>query len=353
MSEEEGTVFYQRATNLSKERHFFSVNLKDKTEKKLTTKPGTHSVTGHKGGKAFIVSHSTVEDLPETRVVSSAGKPLYNVERDGPAPWNKLKLPSRKWVQVKADDGTPLNGLLLSPQNASGGKHPVIVYVYGGPTAQLVRDSFGVMSPLSVFLTQQGFGVFILDNRGTGNRDRAFTRKIFKRVADIEVSDQLRGVEYLKTVPWVDQNRIGVWGWSYGGTMASLLITEPKTPFAAAVAGAPVTDWRLYDTHYTERYLGKPQDNSEVYERTDVVGRAKNLEKPFLLVHGTADDNVLFENSLRFIQALQKESAPFELMIYPGHAHGLRGRKARLHFSRMLVGFFGRKLENPVPDSVM
>ena len=142
-----------------------------------------------------------------------------------------------------------------------------------------------------------------------------------------------------------------MWGWSYGGTMASLLITEPKTPFAAALAGAPVTDWRLYDTHYTERYLRKPQDHKELYQKTDVVRRAKNLQKPFLLVHGTADDNVLFENSLRFIEELQRHSAPFELMVYPGHAHGLRGREARLHFSRMLVRFFAHHLSQPVSDT--
>lgn len=353
ISEDENTVYFQRATNRSKERHFFSIDVKERRETQLTKKPGTHSVKGHESGKAFIVSYSNLTALPETRVVSSLGKSIYKVPKEGQAPWETLALPGREWIDVKAEDGTVLNGLLLTPERSDDKKYPVVVYVYGGPTAQLVRDAYGVISPLSVFLTQQGFGVFILDNRGTGNRDREFTRKIFKRVADIEVADQLRGVEFLKTVPWVDPDRIGVWGWSYGGTMASLLITEPDTPFSAAVAGAPVTDWRLYDTHYTERYLGKPQENRDAYERTDVVSRAKNLKKPYLLVHGTADDNVLFENSLRFIQALQKESAPFELMIYPGHAHGLRGRQARLHFSRMLVGFFARNLRNPVPEAAL
>ena len=172
--------------------------------------------------------------------------------------------------------------------------------------------------------------------------------QIHKRVADIEVRDQLAGVAFLKQLPWVDRDRIGVYGWSYGGTMTALLLTEKNTPFAAGISGAPVTDWRLYDTHYTERYLGKPQDDPVAYERTDVVRRAGNLEKPLLLVHGTADDNVLFENTLRFAEALQKKSIPFELMIYPGHAHGLQGREAQLHFLRTMVRFLARELRAPV-----
>ena len=298
-------------------------------------------------GEAFIITHSDISHTPTTEVVSKDGQVLYRLPKV-PSPWDSLTLPEFSWEQVTAEDGTALNGILLRPSMKREKRFPVIVYVYGGPTAQLVTNGFGTISPLSVYLTQQGFGVFILDNRGTGNRNRAFSRSIYQRVADIDVVDQLAGVNHLSQIDGVDKDRIGVWGWSYGGTMASLLITAPESPFAAALAGAPVTDWRLYDTHYTERYLGTPQEHPEVYEKTDITSRAKNLNKPFLLVHGTADDNVLFENSLRFIEALQDESAPFELMIYPGHAHGLRGRTARLHFSRMLVKFFARELKNPV-----
>jgi len=354
VNEEKGVVYYGRATDRSLRRHLFRISLAGGEEEQVTHGPGTHAARGHKEGKAFIASVTALDSPPETVVLDAEGKQLAALRSGEDAPWNKLARPKTQWVTVKAEDGNELNGLLMEPQGQEPGKtYPVLVYVYGGPGVQRVVDAFGVMSAYCVYLTQQGFGVFMLDNRGSANRHRSFSRVLKKRVADVEVKDQLAGVAYLRSLPWVDGDRIGVWGWSYGGTMTSLLMTEPNTPFAAGVAGAPVTDWRLYDTHYTERYLGKPQDDASVYERTDVVRRAEQLKKPLLLVHGTADDNVLFENTLRLVEAFQKQSVPFELMIYPGHAHGLRGREANLHLYRTMVKFFARELRVAVDPGTL
>jgi dipeptidyl-peptidase-4 len=349
VDEEAGLVFYQRATARGRERHLFSMPVDGGQERRLTGEPGTHAIRGHRHGRAFVDLYSDLRTPWATRVLDPEGRVMVTLDSGQDAPWRKLALPSAEWVTVPAEDGAPLNGLLVPPLFRQPGKrYPVVVQVYGGPGVQIVTDSFGVLSPLSVYLTQQGFGIFMLDNRGTPGRERAFSRILYKRVADIEVRDQLAGAAYLQKVPWVDEKRIGVFGWSYGGTMSALLITADKTPFAAAVSGAPVTDWRLYDTHYTERYLGKPAENPEAYQRADVVKRAEHLSRPLLIVHGTADDNVLFENTLRLLQALQEKSVPFQLMIYPGHAHGLEGRPSRLHFLRTLVRFFARELDGTV-----
>jgi dipeptidyl-peptidase 4 len=349
VDEDRGLLFYERATNRARERQLFSVPLAGGTETQLTHGPGIHSVAGHREGKAFIESVSDLKTPWRTRILDGNATLLRELEPGVEAPWNQLRLPQTEWVTVKAEDGAELNGLLVYPlKREAGQRYPVVVSVYGGPGVQRVVNGFGVLSTFMVYLSQQGFGVFALDNRGTPNRGRTFGRKIHKRVADIDVRDQLAGVAFLQQLPWVDRDRIGVYGWSYGGTMTALLLTEKNTPFAAGISGAPVTDWRLYDTHYTERYLGKPQDDPVAYERTDVVRRAGNLEKPLLLVHGTADDNVLFENTLRFAEALQKKSIPFELMIYPGHAHGLQGREAQLHFLRTMVRFLARELRASV-----
>jgi dipeptidyl-peptidase-4 len=340
-----GLVFFQRATARGRERQLFSVAVEGKAEHQITQGSGTHLVRSHRRGRAFVDVYSDLLTPWATRVIDARGQVLVTLDSGRSAPWHKLALPTPEFVTVPADDGTPLNGMLIPPLDRKPSqRYPVLVQVYGGPGTQVVTNSFGAVSPLATYLTQQGFGIFLLDNRGTPGRDRAFSRILYHRVADVEVRDQLAGVNYLRSVPWVDDTRIAVSGWSYGGTMAALLITVEGTPFAAAISGAPVTDWRLYDTHYTERYLGIPTENADVYRRADLVPRAAQLRRPLLIVHGTADDNVLFENSLRLIQALQEKSVPFELMIYPGHAHGVEGRAPRLHLLRTMVRFLSREL---------
>jgi dipeptidyl-peptidase-4 len=224
----------------------------------------------------------------------------------------------------------------------------VIVQVYGGPAAALVRRSWA--NPADLLYLEAGYILFCLDNRGTPGRSVAFKTAIDRRMGQLEVEDQLAGVGFLKTQAFVDPARIGVTGWSNGGYMTLMLLTAPESPLAAGVAGAPPTDWSLYDTHYTEQFMGTPLDNPAGYAAAEVLPRLSNL-KPgaLMLVHGMADDNVSFDNSTRVMFALQAKSIPFETMVYPGLRHRAGWTQADLlHRTRTVLDFFNRKLA-PTP----
>jgi dipeptidyl-peptidase-4 len=218
---------------------------------------------------------------------------------------------------------------LMKPRTlAAGRRYPVIVDVYGGPGYQRVRRAWGGYPRSNEgyfrqFLAQNGYVVFTLDNRGSGFRGVAFETSLYHRMGSVEVEDQVTGVEFLKTLPYVDRARIGVFGWSYGGYMALMCMMQAPDTFAAGVSGAPVTDWRLYDTHYTERYMGMPAAEKSAYDASDVLTYAKNLGGDLLIMHGMADDNVLFTHSTALFKKLQDLNKPFEVMPYPGSKHGL------------------------------
>ncbi len=230
-----------------------------------------------------------------------------------------------------ADGKTPLHYRLTKPDNFDPAKrYPVIVYVYGGPAAQTVLDAWPSRGDalFDQYLAQRGYVVFSLDNRGTPRRGREFGGALYGRQGTVEVDDQLQGVAWLKRQPWVDAKRIGVQGWSNGGYMTLMLLAKHSDAFACGVAGAPVTDWGLYDTHYTERYMGLPAGNAAGYRDARIATHLDGLRAKLLLIHGMADDNVLFTNSTALMSALQQRGTPFELMTYPGAKHGLSGATA-------------------------
>ena len=221
-------------------------------------------------------------------------------------------------------------------------RYPVIVHVYGGPGVQRVREDF---APLTLQLfAQAGFGVFELDNRGSANRDRDFEQAIHGCLGHVEVEDQLKGVQMLRELAWVDPHRIGIYGHSYGGYMVLKCLAK-GIGFAAGIAVAPVTDWRLYDTHYTERYLGKPQENPAGYAKSAALADAAGINVPLLLMHGMADDNVLFDHSLKLVKVLQDAGVPFEMMAYPGSRHALHERSVAIHRFDAALAFFRRTLQ--------
>ena len=220
--------------------------------------------------------------------------------------------------------------------------YPVVMQVYGGPGGGGVRRNWQPVA--NQLLTEAGYIVFHLDNRGEGDRSAAFKQALYLKMGQPEVEDQVLAADYLRTLPYVDADRIGVMGWSYGGFMSLMMLTEPKMGLAAAVAGAPPTEWSLYDTAYTERFMSTPQANVEGYAASDVLGRLDNLTGRLLLMHGMADDNVILENSTRVIDALQARSTPFELMLYPGQRHGVRGNARKLQEWRTRLDFFDRTI---------
>ena len=345
VNESVGTALVVRATQRSLERQLFAVRLDGSGTQQLTREPGWHAITVDDTGQYVVDKHSRVNRPPRVKLLRATGESLVVIDDNPASELREYALPEPNWVTVKAEDGTPLNGLLFPPIHQEEGKrYPVIVYVYGGPKAQVAKDQYHRFYLFHAFLTQRGYGVFMLDGRGSGNRERAFTRAIYKRFGDIEIADQITGARWLQGLAWVDPAKIGIWGWSYGGYASAMAILRQDTPFAAAAAVAPVTDWKLYDTHFTERYIGLPKRDEQVYSRSDVVPHVGTLKRPFLLMHGMADDNVLFEHSLRLIEALQKEGEPFELMVYPGRAHSLKGKETQQHVFGTIAHFFEKNL---------
>jgi dipeptidyl-peptidase-4 len=249
-----------------------------------------------------------------------------------------------KYLEFKADDGTTLYGQLLLPPDApASGKIPLIVYLYGGPAAQLVKKT--TPDPFDEILARKGFAVFTVDNRGTPGRDRKFQTAIRHEFGAIELKDQLTALDQLYAqYPQLDKARTGIWGWSNGGSMTVYAMTHSDR-FRAGVAVAPVTNQTNYDSIYTERYMGLLKDDKTAYEQSDVTRDAAKLHGALLLVHGTSDDNVHFQNSIQMINALINADKPFRLMIYPNKTHSIAGKDARVHLFNMIVDHFERELK--------
>jgi dipeptidyl-peptidase-4 len=352
IDDKQGRVYYLRAFDRGRQQHLYSVPLAGGEPFRVTQEDGWHAVRAPKKlsiDSALVDTHSRWGVPPKVRLIAVDGETKRVLDDNPAAELAKVAKAEVEWLDVTAVDGSVLNAMLLKPQVMRGGKAPVIVYTYGGPTVNLVADRWSRTFALATHWTQRGFGVFIVDNRGSARRDRKFTRAHHNAFGVVEIEDQKRGVtEVLHKATWVDKDRVGIFGWSYGGYVTAMSLVDDDTPFRAGAAVAPVTDWRLYDTHYTERYIGKPQDNAKIYERSNAVPRAANLAKgdrALLLVHGMADDNVLFQHTLELVTALQKQSIPFELMAYPGAAHGIRGRENQLHVFRTISSFFERELD--------
>jgi dipeptidyl-peptidase-4 len=245
---------------------------------------------------------------------------------------------------LRADDGQMLCYRLFKPRQFDAAKrYPAIVDVYGGPGVQRVLDNW-TGSSFTQILTRAGYVVYQLDNRGSGFRGNAFQAPIHGKLGDVEVADQVQGARWLAAQGFVDPARIGVWGWSYGGYLTLMLMFKAPQVFKVGVAGAPVTDWSLYDTHYTERYLDRPQVNAAGYAASSVLPYAPDLEGKLLVMHGMADDNVLFLHSTKLFRKLQDLGKPFDVMVYPGAKHGLTRQRDGRHAYATIKRFFDDNL---------
>ncbi len=346
VDEGRGLVFFAARRDRGRQRHLFAQPLGGGAAVQLTREPGLHRAVFDETGAFFVHTWSDFGVPPKVDVRDATGARVQVIDDNPAAELLALTRSTPQWLDVKADDGAALNAVLLPPTHAKPGvKYPVIAYVYGGPTGADAGRFWQRSYPVFTFWNQRGYGVLLLDVRGSSGRDRAFGRAHHRAMGVVEVADTVAAVRQLATVPWVDTKRIGLFGWSYGGFLASRLALDGNSPFAAHAAVAPVVDFALYDTHYTERYLGMPEGGkAPAYAQTDLTARAKLLNRPLLLMHGTADDNVLFENTLQLTEALQREGKLFDLMIYPGKAHGIAGREARLHVYRTITAFFDRHL---------
>jgi len=363
VDEKRGLVFFTANAATPLERHLYRVSLSDPAQpmQQITTEAGWHSVALSTDARLFLDSFSTPERPPSVFLRATDGstaEPLLpnNLTSDHPyAAYLADHLPT-EFGQLRARDGQTLYYQIVRPRELiPGHRYPVIVDVYGGPGNQRVRRAWGGSTRTNEgffrqYLAQQGYVVFTLDNRGSGFRGVRFESALYHRLGSVEVEDQIDGAKFLKTLPYVDPARLGVFGWSYGGYMALMCMMQAPDVFAAGVSGAPVTDWRLYDTHYTERFMGTPQANPDGYARSGVSSHAQNLRGPLLILHGMADDNVLFTNSTTLFKQLQDLNKPFDVMTYPGSKHGLlRHSDTGPHAYAMIKRFFDTHLSAAAP----
>ena len=347
-------VYFAAGKDSATESHVHRVPLAGGAVQTLTREPGVHSASFARNASVFVDAWSTPTTPPQltlhrndgTRIAALIDNDLAAATHPY-APYRAAHRPVEYGTLKAADGATPLHYSLIKPEGFDPEKtYPVVVHVYGGPAVQTVTRGWPSRSdPLfNQYLAQQGYVVFSLDNRGTPRRGAAFGGTLYGKQGTVEVDDQRAGVAWLKSQPWVDGTRIGVHGWSNGGYMTLMLLARASQDYACGVAGAPVTDWALYDTHYTERYMGLPKDNTGGYRDARVLQHIDGLDSKLLLIHGMADDNVLFSNSTVLMSALQQRGQPFELMTYPGAKHGLSGKNL-LHRLKVTEDFFARCLK--------
>ena len=328
IDEEGDRLFVTGTLDSPTERNIYEISLSgDGKPRRISKDAGWHVADFADNGEFYVDSFNNAGTPPQLSLHRADGSRIDFIEEnrlDESHPYHPyvVSRPTTEFGTLQAEDGQTLYYRMLKPSGFDAGKrYPVIVYVYGGPMGQDVTNTWA--ADFNEILARDGFIVFTVDNRGTGFRGTAFDAPIHRHMGDVEVRDQTVGVDYLKSLDFVDAEKIGVWGWSYGGYMTLMsLFTRPDL-FAAGVSGAPVTDWTLYDTHYTERYLGTPQGNADGYQASGVFPYAKELAAPLLLIHGMADDNVLFTNSTKLMKTLQDHGRPFDVMTYPGSKHGL------------------------------
>lgn len=346
-----GVIYFSGRRQSPLERHLYRASLNTSAPgqpSQLSTRAGMHTIVFAGDGRSYIDYFSSTRQPPQVSLHGPTGERITWIHENRIDQHHPLQPYMANWSypefgQLKADDGQTLHYQVYKPNPlADNQRYPAIVMVYGGPRAQRVTNSWG--DYFTQYLVQQGYVVFKLDNRGSGNRGRQFENPIYRQMASVEVADQRVGVQWLAQQPYVNANKIGVFGHSYGGYMALHLIMRAPDLFHAAVAGAPVTDWALYDTHYTERYMGTPQDNEAGYRQANVLTYADQLQRPLLVYHGMADDNVLFTHTAKLAHRLQQSLKPFEMMAYPGEAHGIYGREPNIHRYKLIADFFDRHL---------
>ncbi|MFC6841181.1 DPP IV N-terminal domain-containing protein [Xanthomonas theicola] len=349
-----GKVYFSANKASPTQTQVYAVPLAGGAIEQLSKPNGTHAASFARNASVYVDSWSNTATPPQIELFRANGEKiatlLVNDLADPQHPYAKYRDAQRpvEFGSLTAADGrTPLHYRLTKPTGFDPGKrYPVVVYVYGGPAAQTVLDAWPARGDalFDQYLAQHGYVVFSLDNRGTPRRGRDFGGALYQHQGTVEVDDQLRGVAWLKTQPWADAARIGVYGWSNGGYMTLMLLAKHSETYACGVAGAPVTDWALYDSHYTERYMNLPAANPDGYRDSRIAAHLDGLNAPLLLIHGMADDNVLFTNSTSLMSELQKRGKLFELMTYPGGKHGLSGGNA-LHRYRTTEAFLARCLK--------
>ena len=353
LDEAKGRVFFAANRDDVLQAQVYEVALDGSTAaqpRRISTGEGMHAAVFSDDASTWIDTFSNPTTPPQVSLRRADGSRIAWIERnalqDGHPYWAyQDSFIEPEFGSVPGEDGQALHYRLHKPAGFDPARrYPVFMTYYGGPGRQYVSRAWG--SHFEQYMAQQGYVVFALDNRGTPRRGRRFSDAIFHRLGQAEVADQLAGLAWLKAQPWVDGERVGIYGWSYGGYQTLMLLAKAGRDFAAGVAVAPVTDWALYDTHYTERYLGTPQGNPGGYADSGILKWADAIESgKLLLVHGMADDNVLFTHSTELMARLQNQGTQFRLMAYPGARHGLSTPALKTHVHTLVADYFAEKLQ--------
>jgi len=344
VDEAAGQVFYVSTEHSPLERHLYCVGLGGGEPRRLTGRPGTHSISMGPTAEFYLDTFSSLSAPPATTVHKQDGAELAVLREPDRKPLAEYDILPAEIVQVKASGGALLYARLIRPAGFQPGKkYPAVVAVYGAAGAQAVRNAWPGLG-IDQVLAHRGFVVWQADYRGSAGRGHRAEVTVYRNLGAKELEDQKEGARHLTSLGFVDPARIGVYGWSYGGTMTLHALLNAPDVFRAGVAGAPVTDWRNYDTIYTERYMGLPSENEEGYQRSSLISKAANLKGDLLLVHNLEDDNVLLQNTIQMADALQRAGKQFEMMIYPVKGHGV-SPGSRKHFYEIMLAFFERALK--------
>jgi dipeptidyl-peptidase-4 len=356
IDEKTKTIFYSSpefidgkiSNNLSAERFVYSIGLNGKNKKNLTPKHGWNSPTFNSSLSYFLNTYSNINTPPFYTINTAAGNVLRELENNEKLN-NKLAdyiVSKAQFMQIKNEVGDDLNAFIIKPENFDATKkYPVIMYAYNGPGHQLAVDRWmGSNYYYYQVLANKGYIIFCADGRGTGFKGEAFKKCTYLNLGKLEIEDQIYLAKSLGKLSYVDAARIGFWGWSFGGYMASLAISKGADVFKSTIAVAPVTNWRFYDNIYTERYMRTPQENGKNYDDNSPINHVEKIKGNYLIIHGTADDNVHFQNTVEMLDAMIKKNVNYDSEFYPNKNHGISGGKTRFHLYNKMLNFWLEKL---------
>jgi dipeptidyl-peptidase-4 len=348
IDEKNNLIYYQAATQSPMQREIYSADVKSVKKRKLTEADGSNSAQFSSTFDYFVNTFSTANKASTFIVYDRSGKMVRTIEDNSDVAdlQKEYGIAPVEFFDFKTTDGTMLNGWMVKPTDfKEGRKYPVLMHVYGGPGSQTVQDQFGGFNYWwHQMLVQKGYIIVSIDNRGTGARGQEFKKMTYQQLGKYETIDQIEGAKYLATQDYVDAERIGIWGWSYGGYMSSLCLLKGNDVFKTAIAVAPVTNWKWYDSIYTERYMRTNEENPSGYADNSPVYFADQLKGNYLIVHGVADDNVHFQNTTEMVNALVMANKQFDTYFYPNRNHGIYGGPTRLHLYNKMTRFLLEKL---------
>lgn len=348
LDEANGKIYFTSAEKSPLERHMYAVNLDGSGKTTMTTAAGTNSINWSPDFKYYINTLTSSKHPSITTLHEGSGNQVLMMEDNAEASskMDEYYMPEKEFFSFTTSEGVDLNGYMMKPENFDPNKkYPVLMYVYGGPGSQTVQDTWHRDRDLwHMHMVSKGYIVASVDNRGTGARGRDFKHVTYKILGKYEVADQIEAGKYLAGLSYTDENRMGIWGWSYGGYMSSLSLFLGNDVFKTAIAVAPVTNWRFYDTIYTERYMSTPQLNGDGYDAFSPVTHVDKLKGNYLLIHGTGDDNVHFQNSVAMVDKLVEADKPFESFYYPNRAHSLRGGNTIWHLYNKMTNYLVENL---------